>query len=208
MQKKYFYCLGGLIGALLLGKIGTAQIAVNGAACTIAGGGNGVSYSVSGPVQPSDHLSWQITGGVIVGAKSSTLSGQVSSIGSQVRVLWTTNAKTGSIQVTDDKLGTNILSVTVVSMASGITPATSAIKIGSPLSITGGGPDNSCAAVYKYWWEIADSASGPFMPIDSLAGQHLLINSVLKKGYYRRVICSNGENIYSNVVFIDLVPLN
>lgn len=205
MTKRYFYFfLCGLSGLMGIGPFATAQIGVNGSACAIAGGGRGVMYTVSGQVQPTDQLTWQITGGVIAGTGVATLSGAVSKIGSQVRVVWTTNAKTGSIRVTDDRLGTNSLAVTVVSISTGITPASQAIQPDSTLSITGGGPDMSCPAVYAYWWEAADSAGGPFVPVSGYTGQHLSVDSVRKKAYYRRVICLNGENSYSNVVFIDV----
>ena len=206
MSRKYFYTfLSGLVGLTMTAQFASAQIAVNGSACAVAGGGNGVMYSVSGQVQPTDQLTWQITGGVIAGAGGSTLSGLVSKIGSQVRVVWTTNTKTGSIRVTDDRLGTNTLAVTVVSISTGITAFSQTIKPDSALSITGGGPDISCPAVYAYWWEVSDSVAGPFVQVSGYTGQHLSIPSVGKKAYYRRVICLNGENSYSNIVFIDVV---
>jgi hypothetical protein len=179
-----------------------AVLSITGPACAIAGGTNGVVYFISGKTQPDDNIVWQITGGSIVGSGKNTVSGTMTGLGSQIRVIWTAGIKEGIIQVNSSRLGKAQLRVSVVTIVNQITSAALYAVRNNSFTITGFGPDNSCSANYAYWWEAADSVDGPFIPIEGAGFRDLSLDSLNKSRFYRRVINANGDNIYSNILFI------
>jgi hypothetical protein len=181
-----------------------SQISVTGSSCAVGGGTNGVLYSISGDVQNSDNITWTVTGGYFAKDSSTSYSGPVGSLGTQIRVVWKSGAKTGNLQLSHSRLGSASYKVTVVTISNTISTGSQTANFGSPLKISGGGPDVLCQPVFTYWWEMADSTNGPFIAINNAFGQHLTIDSVKKKSYYRRVVSTNGENFYSNVLLIDI----
>jgi len=206
MTRKSFFILNLLINCAFFNSFANnLAISINGPACTVAGGSNGVSYTVSGATQLTDNLKWVVTGGIIVATKSSSLSGTIAAIGTQVRIIWTPGAISTSITVTDNAASTANLNVTAIVISNIITSASSASVRGSSVTLQGGGPSIlSCQPLYSYWWEVSDSSSGPFIAINGAAGQNLQIDSTKKKGFFRRAIAANGDVFYSNVIFINV----
>ncbi|HMH35086.1 MAG TPA: hypothetical protein VK543_18750 [Puia sp.] len=185
--------------------VGYSQMAVNGPDCAIAAGVSGVSYSVSGDIQTTDQMTWKITGGVLVSGGSATISGIVSSIGRQVRIIWSPKVASGQIDVVNSRLGSATFSVNIITMDTAIGSAVSLVNPNSPISFTGGMPsDTTCTSSYSYWWEVSDNLNGPFIRVVGEFSHNLTISSLIKKSFYRRVINVNGDNFYSNVMMVDI----
>jgi hypothetical protein len=184
-----------------------AQVSINGPSCAIAGGNNGVSYCFSGNYGASDNVVWKVSGGMIVSSGKPTFSGNVSSSGNQIRIIWNRLASNANIQLTCGNQSAKAFSVNVVTVDSSINASSTLISSGAPQTLNGGSPtNNSCSTYFSYWWEVSDNPGGPFTPLDGEWGQNLQIKAVLKKSYYRRVYQANGENFYSNVILLDIKP--
>lgn len=160
MKKTPVAILFCLIGLSLNVPAKDVVLSITGPACVIAGGTNGVVYFISGKTRPDDNIAWQVTGGLIVGRGKSTVSGSLSGLGSQIRVIWTAGIKEGVIQINSSRLGKAQLRVSVVTIVNQITSGVLYAVRNNSFTITGSGPDNSCSANYSYWWEAADSVDG------------------------------------------------
>jgi len=188
----------------------TAQnkmLSINGPLCVLAGGSNGVYYSISGNLQDNDNISWEISGGDIVGKGSNINSGTVSVIGKDVRVIWNRASKAGTIKVTSRVYGVTTLQINIVTIFNRIDSVAHAVPRFSSIRINGDGPDISCNTAYTYWWEVSDSADGPFIQVERSNTKNLIKDSIKNNGFYRRVLSVNGDNIYSNVIYIKIADL-
>jgi len=181
MKKRILYsCL-----FLLCSSVAIAQIAINGAVCTVTGGSNGNVYMLSGSNQQTDNITWVIQGGVIAGSTDTTASGTIASIGSSLRIVWNTGFNTGHIQVTNSRLGTASLTVNLQTVDNTISAVNQLVSSGATISITGGnfsGP--VCTAVYAFWWETADSSNGPFNAIEGATGKDFSFSNATHPAYY------------------------
>ena len=120
MKKTPVAILFCLIGLSLNVPAKDVVLSITGPACVLAGGTNGVVYFISGKTQPDDNIAWQIKGGSIVGSGKNTVSGTLTGLGSQIRVIWTTGIKEGIIQVNSSRLGKAQLRVSVVTIVNQI----------------------------------------------------------------------------------------
>jgi hypothetical protein len=179
-------------------------ISITGPSCVLAGGSNGVNYSISGTEQGNDNITWQVSGGVIVGKGIAMASGAFSALGRDIRVIWNQVSKSGTVKVTSKSSGVAMLQVSVITILNKIDSTVHAVSKNSSLNINGDGPDIICNTSYTYWWEFSDSLMGPFVQIDGSNSRNLIRDSLKTSGFYRRVLSVNGDNIYSNVIYVQV----
>jgi RHS repeat-associated protein len=210
MKIQRYYIAGCLMLACMVFSLTKthAQVSISGPTCVVGGGTTGVSYSISGNYQMTDNLSWSISGGVVAGTSNTGKSGTVGSIGPSIRIVWT-GTGTGSVSVTESRLGSSNKSVTIITINNTLSPASQLVNYGTSATITGGGPSStSCTPTYSYWWESSSSSTGPFSIVGSITTQNLTVNPFTQKQYYRRATSFNGDVVYSNTALIDISPLN
>lgn len=181
-----------------------AQVTISGSTCVVSGGELGYLYTATGNLQPSDNLSWNVTGGVVAGSTVSTFDGTVSGTGGQVRIIWNKGIATGKLRLTNGRLGQTEITVIVIGYPNIISLPADAISIGSTVTLSGSAPSsNGCTPLSNCWWEVAESSLGPFREVENATSRNLTITAMAGKRYYRRVLSVNGDVIYSNIILID-----
>lgn len=193
-----------MANGLFFGQGADAQVSISGATCVVSGGEVGYLYTATGNQAGQDILTWKIMGGMVAGTESSTASGSVIATGSVVRIIWNKGIAEGKIKLNNTRLGDSELTIKVVGFNNSISIPNIVIRVGATISITGTGPSSTaCMPLSNYWWEIADSAIGPFESIEGATEKNLTIVANQGKKYYRRVLSVNGDVIYSNIISID-----
>lgn len=201
MKLKIFCCL--LTISIFFCRNTFAQVSISGATCVVSGGEIGYLYNATGNLSEQDVFSWKVTGGTLV---SENLSSNVlgSTTGSSIRIIWNKGVSSGTIKLSNTRLGDYELSVKIVDFTNSISIPNGIVSAGATITITGSGPSSTiCSPLYNFWWEVADTINGPFDNIDGATDKNLVVVANQSKKFYRRILSVNGNVVYSNIISID-----
>ncbi len=180
-----------------------AQVSISGATCVVSGGEIGYLYNATGNLSEQDVFSWKVTGGTLVSENlPSNLLG--SATGSSIRIIWNKGVSSGTIKLSNTRLGDYELTVKIVDFTNSISFPNGIVSAGATITITGSGPSSTiCSPLCNFWWEVADAINGPFDNIDGATDKNLVVVANQSKKFYRRILSVNGNVLYSNIISID-----